>query len=66
MWLCRGQGKFSSSVNLDVLDVGLNRASKVFSSSELGCVGCEFSQGKENFILSEVKSDACLRVSFQL
>ena len=36
-------------MNLEVLDVGLNRASKVFSSSELGCVGCEFSQGKERF-----------------
>ena len=49
MWLCRVQGKFSRSVNLEVLDVGLNRASKVFSSSELGCVRCEFSQGKERF-----------------
>ena len=49
MWLCRVQGKFSRSVNLEVLDVGLNRSRKVFSSFELGCVGCEFSQGKERF-----------------
>ena len=49
MWLFREQGEISRSVNLDVLDVGLNRSSKVFSSSVLGCVGCEFSQGKERF-----------------
>ena len=37
-------------MNLEVLDVGLNRSSKVFSSSVLGCVGCEFSLGKKDFM----------------
>ena len=58
MWLCRVQGKFSRSVSLEVLDVGLNRVRKVFKLCELGCVGCEFSQGKKDFMLSEVKSNA--------
>lgn len=49
MWVFKERRKFLGSVNLEVLDVGLNRARKVFSSFELGCVGCEFSQGKERF-----------------
>ena len=43
MWVFREQGKFSSLLNLDVLDVALQRARKVFKLCELGCVRCGFS-----------------------
>ena len=49
MWGLREQEKISSSVNLDVLDVGFQRARKVFKSSELGCARCGFAESKESF-----------------
>ena len=49
MWLCREQGKFSSFVNLDVLDVGFQRARIVFKLCEHGCARCGFSESKESF-----------------
>ena len=48
MWLYREQGKFSGSVNLDVLDVGSQRPEKVFKLCEL----------KISFMMFENKSDA--------
>ena len=49
MWLCREQENFSSSVNMDVLDVGFQRERKVFKLCELGCARCGFSETKEIF-----------------
>ena len=49
MWLCREQGNFSSFVNLDVLDVGFQRAKKVFKLCELGGARCDFAESKEIF-----------------
>ena len=49
MWLFREQGKFSSFVNLDALDVGFQRVKELFSSSELGCARCGFAESKETF-----------------
>ena len=49
MWLFREQGEISSFVNMDVLDVGFQRVQELFSSSELGCARCGFSESKEKF-----------------
>ena len=49
MWLCRVRGKFSSSVNMDVLDVGFERARKDFKLCELGCARCGFLESEEIF-----------------
>ena len=49
MWVFREQGKFSSFVNLDALDVGFQRVKELFSSSELGCARCGFAECKESF-----------------
>ena len=48
MWVFREQGKVSSFVNLDALDVGFQRVKEIFSPSELGCARCGFSESKEN------------------
>ena len=45
----RKQRKISSFVNLDVLDVGFQRAKKVFRIWELGCARCGFSETKDSF-----------------
>ena len=49
MWVFRDQGKFTSSVNFDVLDVALQRGRKVFRFCELGCVRCGFTETRESF-----------------
>ena len=49
MWVFRDQGDFSGSVNLEVLDVALQRAGKFFKLCELGCARCGFTETKESF-----------------
>ena len=58
MWLCRVQGKFSRSVNLEVLDMGVNRARKFSALLNLDVLDLRFLRVKKDFMLSEVKSDA--------
>ena len=49
MWGFKEQRKFSGSVNLQVLDVALQSARKVFQICELGGVRCGFAESKESF-----------------